>query len=302
MTEAQFLQKLIFWRREIHKNPELGGKEFKTKKLIEKTLKEFGIPYKKISKTGILAFLNRSKSANDPCIALRADMDALPLNEISKKNYASKNPGIMHACGHDAHVAMLLGACLKLSQTKDLKGTVKFFFQPNEEGAGGAKELIQEGVMQNPKVNGIFGLHVNPRLSSGKIGLKSGPLMAAVDQFEIKIFGNGGHAAYPHEGKDALLIGAEIVQALQTIVSKKIHRKIPKLIHQIVQGICKAHQARFKISYNILGSVLSNHKEMTELAKDTAQELFGKECVEELEKPSMGGEDFAEYLKIASGC
>src|SRR3989338_1005677 len=341
MTEAQFLQKLIFWRREIHKNPELGGQEFKTKKLIEKTLKEFGIPYKKISKTGILAFLNRSKSANDPCIALRSDMDALPLNEISKKNYASKNPGIMHACGHDAHVAMLLGACIKLYKNKDLKGIVKFFLQPNEEGAGGAKELIQEGVMQNPKVNGIFGLHVNPRLSSGKIGLKSGPLMAAVDQFEIKIFGNGGHAAYPHEGKDALLIGAEIVQALQTIVSRKIdpvepcvvtvgtfqsgsrynilagdatltgtvrtlsekiHRKIPKLIHQIVQGICKAHQARFKISYNILGSVLSNHKEMTELAKDTAQELFGKECVEELEKPSMGGEDFAEYLKIASGC
>lgn len=341
MTETQFLQKLIFWRREIHKNPELGGQEFKTKKLIEKTLKEFGIPYKKISKTGILGILNYSKSANSPCIALRADMDALPLNEISQKNYASKNPGVMHACGHDAHVAMLLGACLKLSQTKDLKGTVKFLFQPNEEGAGGAKEMLDGLAMQNPKVNAIFGLHVNPRLASGKIGIKSGPLMAAVDQFEIKILGNGGHAAYPHEGNDALLIGAEVVQALQTIVSRKVdpvepcvitvgtfqsgerynilaqdaaltgtvrtlseklHGEIPKMILQIVKGICKAHKAKFKISYNSLGSVLSNHKGMTELAKNTAQELFGKQSIQELEKPSMGGEDFAEYLKNAPGC
>jgi amidohydrolase len=345
MNDSELLKKLIFWRRTIHQYPELGNHEFKTADFIEKNLKQLKIPFKRLTKTGIAAVLNNPKSAirnpQSKCIALRADMDALPLHEKNPSPYRSKNPGVMHACGHDAHVAMLLGAATLLAEKKDLNGTVKLLFQPNEEGAGGALDLIQKGVMKNPKVHAVFGLHVNPRLPAGTIGIKEGPLMAAVDKFTIEIIGKGGHAAYPHEGRDPIPVTAEIIQALQTILSRKIdpvepavvtigtiqggsrynilaekvtltgtvrtlsesvHAKIPKIMREVLAGICKAHGIAFKLQYDIIGSVLSNSESMTDFARKTAERIFEKSKLYPLKNPSMGGEDFAEYLKFSPGC
>ncbi len=336
MNEKKLLEKLIAIRRQIHRYPELGNQEFKTASFIEKNLRELKIPHQRVNQTGILATI---QGKNSQCVALRADMDALPLTEKRKSAYASKIPGVMHACGHDAHVAMLLGAAALLAEKNDLGGTVKFFFQPNEEGAGGAKEMIKKGVMKG--VQAVFGLHVNPRYPSGTVALKGGPLMAAVGKFSIDIIGQGGHAAYPHEGKDAVPIACEIVQALQTIASRKIdpiepvvvtigtihggtrfniladkvsltgtvrtlsekiHRTIPKLIEQIARGVAQAHGARIEFKYEILGSVLSNSKAETDFARETAVKLVGGKRVLNLKSASMGGEDFAEYLQLAPGC
>lgn len=342
--DSEFLKRLTLIRRKIHKNPELGNCEYKTAALVEKILKELRIPFKRISKTGVIGILKQlsaPSSQRSKCIALRADMDALPLTEKNKKSYRSQNPGVMHACGHDAHVAMLLGAAMLLVQKKKFNGTVKFLFQPNEEGAKGATSLISAGAMSNPHVDAVFGLHVNPRLPLGTIGLKEGPLMAAVDKFSVEVIGEGGHAAYPHEGKDAIPIACEIVQSLQMIVSRKIdpleaavvtvgtidggtrfniladqvtltgtvrtlspqlHDELPKLIRQTIRGICFAHNVKYALNYDRIGSVLSNSKPMVELAKNVAVNLFGKEMVREVKTASMGGEDFAEYLKMATGC
>ncbi len=342
MLESILLKKLIQIRREIHKYPELGGVEFKTAKIIEKVLKELSIPFKRVGATGVVAHLSGTSPKNgNGCVALRADMDALPLEEKTNKPYRSLHPGTMHACGHDAHVAMLLGAATLLKEKNDFTGTVKFIFQPNEEGASGAKDLIKEGALKNPAPQAFFGLHVNPRLVSGTIGLKEGPLMASVDKFTLQIIGEGGHAAYPHEGKDAILVASEIVQSLQSIVSRKIdpvepavltvgtieggrrfniladqvtltgtvrtlsekvHKEIPKIMNSMISGLCKAHGVHFKLNYEVLGSVLSNSKSMVDLSRKAAHQLIGKEKVVELNSPSMGGEDFAEYLKFAPGC
>lgn len=339
MNEKELQNKIVKIRREIHKNPELGNCEFKTAELVGKNLKALKIPFKRVAKTGVIAFL-RGKNPGK-CVVLRADMDALPIQEKSNKNYKSKNPGMMHACGHDAHTAMLLGAATILSEKRDFNGMVKFAFQPNEEGAGGAKGLIKNGLMKNPEVDAVFGLHVDPRIPLKMIGIKSGPLMAAVDKFVIEIIGIGGHAAYPHEGKDPIVAASEIVQSIQSIVSRKVdplepvvitvgkieggtqynvlaekvfltgtvrtlsenlHRKIPGMIRETVSGICKAHGVKFKIHYEILGTVLSNDYAVADFSVRIAQKCFGKNRIKKIERASMGGEDFSEYLKNAPGC
>lgn len=336
MNDSELLKKLVSLRREIHRHPELGNREFKTAALIEKTLKSLHIPFKRITPTGVVGTLGNGRGK---CVALRADMDALPLTEKTSKPFCSQTPGVMHACGHDAHVAMLLGAATLLSDKKDFNGTVKFLFQPNEEGAGGAVEMIKKGCMKG--VDAVFGLHVNPRLAAGDVGLKPGPLMAAVDKFSVEIIGKGGHAAYPHEGIDAIPVAAEVVQALQTIVARKVdptdaavvtvgtiqggtrynilagkvaltgtvrtlsektHARIPRLIRQIIEGVCNAHGAAFDLKYEVLGSVLSNDAGMVDRARGVAEPLFGRAHVKALETATMGGEDFAEYLKFAPGC
>ena len=342
MNDEKLFRELKKIRREIHQYPELGNQEFKTARVIERELKDLKIPHKRLTPTGIVALLKSKKSSrNSKCVALRADMDALPLTENMKRPYASKNRGVMHACGHDAHVAMLLGAAMILSERKDFPGTVKLFFQPNEEGAWGAKSLIKKGAMKNPEVDAIFGLHVNPRFPTGTAVIKEGPLMAAVDKFTLEILGQGGHAAYPHEGRDAICMASEIVQSLQTIVSRKIdplepavltvgtiqggsrfnilaerviltgtvrtlsegvHRRMPELMRQIVSGICQAHGGRFHLNYERIGSVLSNDRGSVELSRRVALRLLGDKKVTRPQNASMGGQDFSEYLKEARGC
>ncbi len=353
MIDQALLKKLVALRRAIHQYPELGNNEFRTAALVEKTLREFRIPYKRLTRTGVVGILQGKRSENrsgnrsgarsngsSKCVALRADMDALPLTEKGSKPYRSKIPGVMHACGHDAHVAMLLGAAALLKD-RDFSGTIKLMFQPNEEGAGGALQLIDKGVMKNPRVDAVFGLHVNPRFPVGSIGIKPGPLMASVDKFTVTITGRGGHAAYPHEGLDPLPIACEVVTALQTIVarktdpvdsvvvtvgtiqggtrynilaesvtltgtvrtlSEKTHAAVPRWIRQILDGVTKAHGATFTLDYEVLGSVLSNDPKMAERAMRVGTKLAGKDKVIALSSASMGGEDFAEYLKDAPGC
>ena len=226
--------KCIEWRRHLHQYPELGNREFKTAKLIADHLKKLGLEVKEgVAKTGVVGLLRGGKPG--PCIALRADMDALPLVERVNIPFASKEKtiyngqetGVMHACGHDTHVAMLMSVAEILSGIKtELKGTVKFIFQPAEEGApegeeGGAALMVKEGVMDNPKVEAIFGLHIQSRTESGKIEYKSGSFMAAADFFTIKIKGKASHGSQPWLGVDPIAASAQIIQGLQNIVSRE---------------------------------------------------------------------------------
>src|SRR5687768_2854545 len=226
--------KCIEWRRQLHQYPELGNREFKTARLIAEQLKKIGLEVKEnVAKTGVVGILKGAKPG--PCIALRADMDALPVVERVNIPFASKEKtiyngeevGVMHACGHDAHVAMLMSVAEVLSEIRsEIKGTVKFIFQPAEEGApegeeGGAALMIKEGVMENPKVDAVFGLHIQSRIESGKIEYKSGAFMAAADFFSIKVKGKASHGSQPWLGVDPIAISAQIIQGLQNIVSRE---------------------------------------------------------------------------------
>src|SRR5688572_15517321 len=222
--------KCIEWRRNLHENPELGNREFKTSKLIADHLKKLGLDVKEnVAKTGVVALLRGAKPG--PCIALRADMDALPIIERVKIPFASKQKstyngqevGVMHACGHDTHVAMLMSAAEILAGMKnEIKGTIKFIFQPAEEGPpegeeGGAELMVKEGVMENPKVDVIFGQHIESDIEVGRIEYKPGAFMASSDWFNIKVKGKGSHGSQPWKGVDPIQVSAQIIEGIQAI-------------------------------------------------------------------------------------
>ena len=224
---AEILDEAIAIRRHIHQNPELSFKEHETSKFVQQKLNEYGIEFKSgIVETGIVGLLNVNASK---CIGLRADLDALPIQELTNVPFKSTNEGIMHACGHDVHTAMLLGCAKALSQIKDqLQVNVKFIFQPGEEKLpGGASLMIKAGVLENPAVDEIFALHVFPELEVGKIGLKSGMYMASCDEIYITVNGKGGHAAMPHQNIDPISISAQLITSLQTIVSRNCPPNLP---------------------------------------------------------------------------
>ena len=332
-------QEIINIRRHIHQNPELSGEEYNTAKFIEEKLAEFAIPSKRLAKTGVVGMIigaNKGKT-----VALRADIDALPVNEENKVSYKSKNAGVMHACGHDSHIAIMLGAARILNDNKNkLNGNIKFIFQPAEEVAGGAKKMIKEGVLKNPKPDMILGAHVCPWLKSGKVGIKYGAMMAAVDKFTIRIKGQIAHGAYPHLGKDAAVAAASFITAAQTIVSREINpvdnavltigqisggaayniicsdvsmtgtvrsvgaktrAAVKKSIFDKLKGLEAFFGVRCEIDYESYDAPLINSKEITEICRKTANEFYGEENVEILEYPSMGGEDFASYLEEIPG-
>ena len=234
----QFEPEIIAIRRKIHSNPELSYKEFETASLVAKKLRSLGIVTKtNVGGTGVLGILNGANKGK--VVALRADMDALPVTEEVDLPFKSKNKGVMHACGHDTHVAMLLGAAMLLSKhRKELKGTVKFFFQPAEEngGRGGAKPMIEDGVMENPKVDYVFGLHIGGEYPSGTFDIRPGPFMAAPDGFTIKIKGRGGHGSRPHETIDPIFVSAQLINALQAISSRMLNP-----IRPFVLSVCSIH-------------------------------------------------------------
>jgi amidohydrolase len=337
----QIFPSLVKLRRELHQYPELAFKEYRTSERIAKELKKLRLNFKKdLAKTGVIGVLNRGRKGKT--IALRADMDALPVLEQTNFSYKSKNKGIMHACGHDVHMTCLIGAAKILTRLKEeLSGKVKFIFQPSEEVApGGAKSMIQAGVLENPKVSSIFGLHCEPTIPVGKIGLKEGPFMAQSDTFDIVISGSGGHGARPHQGVDAIVIASQVIQALQTIASRKIDplepvvisigkieggtarniicdkvilrgtarslskevaRRIPVLLKSVVSGITKSAGAFFELSYSPGYPVLLNHPRSTDFARTTIAKMFGRQAVFEIKKLVMGGEDFAFYLQKVPG-
>ncbi|MEW6040200.1 MAG: M20 family metallopeptidase [Elusimicrobiota bacterium] len=331
-------KKIIAIRRHIHSYPELGGEEFATSRYIKSVLATLNIPARIVAKTGVIGILQSDKKS--PCIAFRADIDALPVTENTKKSYSSKRAGVMHACGHDANTAIVLGAAMILSELKpDL--TVKFIFQPNEENAGGADAIIRSGALTKPKVDAIFGVHVNPQLPPGTIGIRRAEMMAAVDRIKIELSGGGGHAAAPHTGRDTVIAASKLIMNLQTIVSRKIdptepavisickisggtrfnvlaekvelegtvrtlnertRKNIKLLITEELKNIANTSKLKFKLRYESLGEPLINDEKMLSFAVESAEKVVGKEGAIYISKPSMGGEDFAQYLKRVPGC
>ena len=331
---------IIEIRRELHKHPELMYEEFKTSELVRRELDQLDIPYKSpIAKTGVLATIG---NGNGPCVALRADMDALPIHEETDVPFRSEIDGKMHACGHDCHTAMLLGAAKILkSKENEIDGTIKLLFQPAEEGGAGGKLMQEEGVLENPKVERIFGLHVWPQMPTGQIGSREGTFLAATSFLDLTIKGVGGHAAVPHLTKDPVLTSAQVITNLQTIISREldpldsgvvsisaIHggqaaNVIPpevkilgtlrsltmdglldlqKRVKEIAEGVAKAHGCEAIVDYP--GNDYPptvNDGDMWKFAKDVGADMLGKENVNDLDAV-MGGEDFAYYTQKVKGC
>jgi amidohydrolase len=338
---SKHFAKMVKLRREFHQHPELAYNEYKTSERIARELRKLGIRVKTgVARTGVVGFLAAKKKGKT--IALRAEMDALPITEQTNLPYKSRIDGLMHACGHDAHMACIIGAATVLSELKDqLNGNVKFIFQPSEESPpGGAKPMIQAGALKNPDVSGIFGLHCDSGIPIGKIGVKEGPFMAQADSFDITIKGVSGHGARPHDGIDAILVAAQVLQALQTIASRKadpvqpvvvsvgkieggtkrniicdrvtlqgtsrtlskeVAKRIPRWLKEIVSGVTRSAGASFELKYSLGYPVLINHPQATDLGRRTITRMFGKQAVFEIKKPLMGAEDFAFYLQKVPG-
>jgi amidohydrolase len=228
---SETFDQVVGFRRHIHANPELSFKEFQTSAYIQEQLKAWGIPFSSLANTGVVGII-QGELPSDRVIALRADMDALPILEANDKPYVSKNPGVMHACGHDVHSSSLLGTANILNQLKaEFGGTIKLIFQPAEEVLpGGASIMIKEGVLENPATQHIVGQHVMPLIDSGKVGFRSGIYMASTDELYVTVYGKGGHGAQPHQNIDPVLITAHILVALQQIVSRNADPRLPTVL------------------------------------------------------------------------
>ena len=332
----KYLQQMINLRETIHMYPEDGFKEFKTSEIIVNELEKLGIKVQKnVAKTGVVGLIEGNYPGKT--VLLRADMDALKIQEQADVEYKSKVDGMMHACGHDGHVAGLLGAAMILNELKDkLHGNVKLVFQPAEEREGGALPMIEEGVLENPKVDAAFGAHLWGYLKEGEVHLKEGPMMAAPDIFNIKVIGKGGHGAVPQESIDPIVITCQIVNALQTIVSRKIspldpvvvtcgkiqggdsfnvipnevelegtirtfneetRKLVPCIMEDLVRGITTSQGATYEFKYKANYPALLNNTDMTNFAKKSLEKVVGKENVFDLKEPNMGGEDFAYFAQ-----
>ena len=325
-------------RRKLHRIPEEGFKEFKTQKLICETLTELGIPYT-TERTWVIGLIEGALPG--PTIALRADIDALPVQETNGLPFASGHEGWMHACGHDVHTAIQLGAARMLVSMKDkLQGRVKLLFQPAEETTGGALPMVQAGALENPHVDASYGLHVQPYLPLGTIETRHGALNASSDELVIEVFGKGGHAAYPDRTVDTIVCAAHIVTALQTVVSRnvsplssavlsfgsihagKASNVIPdyvriggtlrtidnnirmfarKRVEDMANCVAEGFGATVKVEWPDSYSALVNHDRETDVVFDVAGELFGSENVKIKEYPSMGAEDFSYLIEERPG-
>lgn len=332
-------QETINTRRHIHKYPELGFQETKTSELIFNQLTDLGYEVKRIAKTGITALVKGHDESKT--IAIRADIDCLPLQELSNTDYKSQHEGKMHACGHDGHTAIALSlAKILKAKEKDLKYNVKLIFQPAEEGPGGAEPMIKEGALENPKVDAIFGLHLWNTMPIGKVGIKSGPMMASADEFTVIIKGKGGHGAQPHLTVDAVIVSAYVITALQTIISRNtnplepavltvgkieggsnfniiaesvkfigtvrtfnnsLRNEIEEKIKQVIANTCSAFGADYEINYNKLYPPTINNQNICEIVNNAASEVIGSENIIK-DEVSMGAEDMSYFLEKVPGC
>jgi len=344
LAEARAMaDEIVRLRRTLHMHPELGMEERETQKLVLKTLRELGLEAHPVAGTGVLGVLTGTGyTAENPgrVIACRADMDALPIQEANEHEYRSRVAGKMHACGHDAHTAMLLGTARLLAARRDrLPGTVKFFFQPAEEGPGGALPMIEAGVMENPRVDVVIGAHVLPSLPTGTIGVGEGHVSAASDTAYIKIIGVGGHGAHPHLSVDAIAVAAQVITALQTIASREINpldpvvitvgtihggyranviapevemtatirsmnqktrEELPQRIERIIAGVTEAMQARYEFRYEFGYGSVYNDPRMARLVRAAAADIVGEDQVVTV-TPTMGAEDFSYFAQQAPG-
>jgi amidohydrolase len=332
---------LVEWRRKLHQKPELGFREQLTAEFIVQKLQEWGIEHQTgLAKTGIVAIIHGNQPG--PVLAIRADMDALPIQEENEVPYRSEHDGVMHACGHDGHVTIALGTARYLSEHRNaFSGTVKLIFQPAEEGPGGAKPMIEAGVLKNPDADAIIGLHLWNNLPLGTIGVRSGALMAAVELFNCTIQGRGGHGAIPQQTIDSIVVAAQVVNALQTIVARNVdpiesavvtvgklnagtaHNVIaanakmsgtvryfnPKYegyfgprIEQIVSGICQAHGASYELQYYSLYPPVINDERIADLVRSVAEAVIESPLGIVPQCQTMGGEDMAFFLQEVPGC
>ena len=331
---------IINTRRDLHRIPEPAYTEKKTSAYVAEYLKKEGLDIQTgIAQFGVVGLMKLVRPGKT--LMIRSDIDALPVTEETGLPFGSTHEGAMHACGHDGHMAMVLGAATVLNKVKDkLNGNIKFLFQPAEEGPGGAKPMIEEGVMENPKVDYSIGCHLWPAVPEGNIGVKAGPLMAAMDRFDLKIIGRGGHGAMPHLCVDALEVGNQVVNALQRIVSRQMNplqpavvtigsfhagktfniiageaemcgttrtfdRDIwsswPERMEKIIRGVCESMNAEYELKYTQGYPPTINDESMTEVVRRCAKDVVGGERVIEPE-PTMGGEDMAFYLEKSKGC
>jgi amidohydrolase len=337
----QYKDEFIAVRHHLHANPELSYKEFETSAFVQNKLKEIGIPFSIMAETGVVGLIE-GKNPSSKIIALRADMDALPIREENNIDYKSKNDGVMHACGHDVHTTCLLGAAKILHELKhEWEGTVKLIFQPGEErNPGGASIMIKEGVLENPKPQAIFGLHVHPGLQIGKLSFRGGKVMASADELYITVKGKGGHAAAPHLAVDPILIASHLIISLQQIISRNRNPHHPSVLsitsfnggtttnvipnevklmgtframdeewryaaHQLIKQnatqLVQSMGGEIDLHIDIGYPTVYNNEVLNDKAKAKAQELMGKEHVEETEL-RMGAEDFGYYSQQILGC
>ena len=338
--DKNLIQEMTLWRRQLHSQPETGFEVHQTAELVAKLLNSFGLEvHTGIGQTGIVAMLSNGES--DLAIGLRADMDALQIQEYNTFDHRSKYDGKMHACGHDGHTTMLLGAAKHLSENRHFDGTIYFIFQPNEEHGLGAQAMIDDGLFKRFPMQSIFGIHNMPGMEAGRLSMRSGPVMASEDNFVITIKGRGGHASQPHHHIDPIVIGAEIIMSLQTIISRtispeqqavvsvteidtdgavnvipsnviikgdcrcfgdEVRGQIEKKMGQLVKGICSAHGAQYEYEYIRLFHSTINDEEQTIAAYSAAVEAVGEDNVEKNCKPLTISEDFSSMLRVKAGC
>ncbi|WP_112322733.1 M20 aminoacylase family protein [Oceanibium sediminis] len=337
---AEFADEMKVWRQHLHANPELLFETKETAAFVTQRLEEFGVDeiHQGFAKNGVVAVIRGQ--ADGPAIGLRADMDALPINEVRDLPYKSTKPGVMHACGHDGHTTMLLGAAKYLAETRNFAGNVVLLFQPAEEGGGGARVMLEEGVFERFGIAQVYAVHNWPGLPVGEIDTNSGPSMAAADQFDIHIKVNGAHAAWPHLSVDPIVVGSEMVLALQSVVSRTIdphhaavvsvtrfhcgntynvipdkallsgtvrtmeaedREAIAKRIEQIVNGVAATHGAEVKLDYRFGYPATVNDPGATAFAHKVATDVVGAERASDAHAPQMGAEDFGYMLEKVPG-
>jgi amidohydrolase len=336
---AALREQLVADRRHFHRHPERGFEERATAAYVAERLARLGIEHQTgVAETGVVGLIRGAHPGR--CVLLRADMDALPLTEETGAEYASQTPGVHHACGHDGHTAMLLGAAEILNQRREhLHGTVKLVFQPAEEGPGGAKPMIEAGVMENPRVDACFGLHLSNDNPLGTLAIQGGALQASADLFDINIEGDGGHAAMPHQTVDVVAVGAAMVGELQRIVSREIDPRDPAVItigsfhagtapniipqradlggtirtldpevqefvhrrlREIAAGTASAARARADVRVTRLYPATINDEGMASFARSVVEQMAGVQIVSQ--RPIMGAEDMSYFLNAAPGC
>ncbi len=335
-----FTSRLIEIRRHLHAHPELSGQEHQTSAYIAGVLSSCGIHVTEaVGKTGVVGDLI-GQGTDKRTLAIRTDMDALPINEHTKLEFASRNPGIMHACGHDVHSTLGLGAAMILSNlSEQIPGKMRFLFQPAEEIAQGAKWMVQDGAMEG--VDAIYGVHVFPSIQARHVGIRYGALTSAADDLEIIIQGESGHGARPHQAIDAIWISSQVITALQQAISRtqnplhpivlsigkieggtapniiadrvrllgtvrslhpESYDNLPQWIENIVTHTCKTYGAKCEVNYRRGVPSVHNDPKLTQILEAASREAWGNECVEILPEPSLGAEDFSVYLEKAPGC
>ncbi|WP_342360277.1 M20 aminoacylase family protein [Terrarubrum flagellatum] len=339
---AELADEITVWRRHLHENPEILYEVHETAAFVADKLKSFGVDevVTGLGRTGVVGVIKGAKPGKGKTIALRADMDALPIEELTDLPYKSKKPGAMHACGHDGHTAMVLGAAKYLAETRNFAGTAVLIFQPAEEGGNGALAMIEDGMMERFGVDEVYGLHNDPTIAIGKFGIRPGAVMAAMDRFTINISGKGSHGAAPHLSVDPVLILSQVITALQSIASRNVDpiesivvstcvveagsafNIIPqtaKLVgtvrtlsektrdlaetrmKEICAGVATSFGAKIDVDYWRGTPVLVNNDEKAEFAAKIAREVVGEANVNDNVKQIMGGEDFAFMLNSRPG-